>query len=71
MAFYFIEVHCEYQFSNQGGGYSEVLQVEDTLDQLAIDALVYAHLVDNSGNTDLQDEDYNWSYIGLTQLIKE
>jgi hypothetical protein len=67
----FIEVNCEYQFSNQGGGYSEILQVDENLSQLEIEALVYAHLVDRSGNTHLQDDDYNWSYVDLMQLVKE
>lgn len=71
MIFNFIDINCECEFSNQGGGYSEVVFVEDTLTELEIDALVYAHLVSRTGYSELNDDDYSWSYVTLTEFVKE
>lgn len=71
MAFNFIEISCEYQFSNQAGGYSEVVFVEDTLSDLDIDALVYDHLLSRTGYSKISEDDYSWNHIVLTEFVKE
>ena len=71
MVLNFIEISCEYRFSNQAGGYSEVVFVEDTLSDLEIEALVYNHLIDRTGYPEINEDDYSWNLITLTEFVKE
>ena len=71
MVFNFIEISCEYRFSNQAGGYSEVVFVEDTLSDLEIEGLVYDHLIARTRYAEISEDDYSWNHIVLTEFVKE